>query len=157
MGKEDWWYERELDVPAQLLAEDIVYLSCDSLDTIAEIFLNGKKAGSADNMFVRWRFDAKPFLRPGKNSIRIVFSSAEKAAFAAAKKLPYPVPHNRFPVQSLHRNLIRKVQCHPAGTGVPASWWRGSAVTSPLGHSPTSASTTCSRSRSTRAGSASCT
>ena len=52
------------------------------------------------------------FLRPGKNTIRIVFSSAEKAALAAAKKLPYPVPHNRFPVQSPHRNLIRKVQCH---------------------------------------------
>ncbi len=112
VGKEDWWYERELDVSADLLAEDAVHLSCDSLDTMAEVFLNGKKAGSADNMFVRWRFDAKPFLRAGKNSIRIVFSSAEKAALAAAKKLPYPVPHNNFPVQSPHRNLIRKVQCH---------------------------------------------
>jgi len=50
VGKEDWWYERELDVSADLLAEDAVHLSCDSLDTMAEVFLNGKKAGSADNM-----------------------------------------------------------------------------------------------------------
>jgi beta-mannosidase len=112
VGREDWSYERDFNVEKGFLAEEKILLSCDSLDTIADIFLNGKKIGHADNMFLRWRFDAKPFLRPGKNSIRIFFASAEKAAAAEAKKLPYPVPHNQHLVQSPHRNLVRKVQCH---------------------------------------------
>ncbi len=112
VGREDWAYERSFDLAAAIAAEDRVELSFDSLDTIADIFLNGKKIGSADNMFVRWRFDVRKHLKPGRNTLRILFKSAENAAIAAAKKLPYPVPHIKNPVQSPHRNLVRKVQCH---------------------------------------------
>ena len=112
VGREDWSYERSFEVDDAFLAEEAVFLSCDSLDTIADVFLNGKKVGSADNMFVRWRFDAKPFLRPGKNTIRVLFTSAEKAAVALAPAPALPRPAHQNPVQSPHRNLVRKVQCH---------------------------------------------
>ena len=112
IGREDWAYERELAVDRQLLDATRLELSFDCLDTIADVFLNGKKVGRADNMFVRWKFDVKRALVPGRNTLRVQFTSAENAAIAAAKKLPYPVPHTRYPVQSPHRNLIRKVQCH---------------------------------------------
>jgi beta-mannosidase len=112
VGREDWAYERSFDVDAAAIAQDQVHLTFESLDTIADVYLNGKNIGSADNMFVRWRFDAKPYLKPGKNILRVVFASAENAALAEAKKLPYPVPHIKNPVQSPHRNLIRKAQCH---------------------------------------------
>ncbi len=36
----------------------------------------------------------------------------KKAALTANKKLEHPLPHNQMPVQSQHRNLVRKVQCH---------------------------------------------
>ena len=49
---------------------------------------------------------------PGKNTLRIEIASAEIAAEKEAKRLPYAIPHNYWPVQSPHRNLIRKVQCH---------------------------------------------
>ena len=112
VGREDWSYERSFQVDDAFLAEEEVFLSCDSLDTIADVFLNGKKVGRADNMFTRWRFDAKPFLRPGANTIRVSFTSAENTAVARARRLPYPIPHNQNPVQSPNRNLVRKVQCH---------------------------------------------
>jgi len=112
VGREDWEYRREFVVSRDFLAEDMIFLSCDCLDTIAEISINGRAVGRADNMFVRWRFDVKRHLRAGKNTIRILFRSAEKAAAAEAKKLPYPIPHSLYPVQSPHRNLVRKVQCH---------------------------------------------
>jgi len=112
VGREDWAFERGFEVPKEFLSEEMVFLSCDCLDTIAEVSLNGRPAGRADNMFVRWRFDAKPFLKAGKNTVRILFRSAENAAIAAARALPYPVPHTVNPVQSPHRNLVRKVQCH---------------------------------------------
>jgi beta-mannosidase len=112
IGREDWAYERTFEVEARILQEERVQLSFDCLDTLADVFLNGKKVGSADNMFVRWVFDVKPFLKRGENSLRVRFTSAENAAVAAAKKLPYPVPHSKYPVQSPHHNLVRKVQCH---------------------------------------------
>ena len=112
VGREDWAYERGFDVDAKILKQDRIHLTFESLDTVADIYLNGKSIGSADNMFVRWRFDAKPYLKPGKNILRVVFTSAENAAIAESEKLPYPVPHSIFPVQSPHRNLIRKAQCH---------------------------------------------
>jgi beta-mannosidase len=112
VGREDWAYERDFTIGKDLLAEDRVLLSCDSLDTLAEVFLNGRRIGASDNMFVRWMFDAKPFLKQGKNALRVVFHSAEKAAVAAAARLPYPLPYSSYPVQSPHRNLVRKAQCH---------------------------------------------
>ncbi len=112
VGREDWIYERSFEVEKDLLEEERIFLSCECLDTIADVFLNGRKVGSADNMFVRWRFDVRRFLHLGKNTLRIAFTSAEKAAIREAKTLPYPVPHTAHAVQSPHRNLIRKAQCH---------------------------------------------
>ena len=64
VGREDWIfraYVRHGGGTSWLRKQ--IYLSCDSLDTIADVSLNGQKVGSSDNMFSRRRFDAKPFLR----------------------------------------------------------------------------------------------
>ena len=97
VGREDWEYSRDFEVGADLLQEEMVFLTCDCLDTIAEVTVNGHRVGRADNAFVRWRFDVKPHLRPGKNSIRIIFHSAEKAAEAAAAEAPLPHPARAVP------------------------------------------------------------
>jgi beta-mannosidase len=112
VGDEDWIYRRSFDVPKAMLAERSVFLSCDCLDTVTDIRVNGQHVGSTENMFLRHRFEVKPSLRPGRNTIEIHFHSAVRAAAAVAKTLPYPVPGVSSPVQTPHRNLIRKVQCH---------------------------------------------
>ena len=112
VGRESWAYERSFEVDKAFLSEDEIFFSCDSMDTVAEVFLNGKKIGASDNMFARCQFDAKPFLKPGSNRIRVLFASAENTAIQRARRLAYPVPHTRSPVQSPNRNLVRKVQCH---------------------------------------------
>ena len=112
IGRQDWVYERSFSVPAALLAERSVFLNCDGLDTIATIFINDRRVAHSENMFARLRVEVKPYLRPGANTLRIEFTSPEKASAAEFKQLPYPIPHGTNPVQSMHRNLIRKVQCH---------------------------------------------
>lgn len=112
IGREDWVYEREFRVPAAWLAEKSVFLNCDGLDTVAGIFVNGRRVARSENMFARVRVEVKKFLRAGANTLRIELAAPETAALAAARRLPYPIPHTQQPVQSSHRNLLRKVQCH---------------------------------------------
>ena len=75
-------------------------------------FLNGHRIADVANAFLRHRLEVKPYLRQGTNRIRIEFASPEKAALAESKKLAYPVPHGNAVIQSPHRNLLRKPQCH---------------------------------------------
>lgn len=112
IGREDWLLSRDFELGSDFLSAPSVYLNCGQIDTISEIIINGKKAGMTENMFRRYRFEVKKHLKTGRNRIEILLKSSELAAVAAAKKLPYPVPHGNNPVQSPNRNLIRKVQCH---------------------------------------------
>jgi beta-mannosidase len=112
LARRDWLYSREFDIDESFLQEKAIFLNCDSLDTICEIRINDQPVGTSENMFVRHRFDLKQILHPGRNRLEIQFKSAELAAAAANQALPYPIPHGQNPVQSQHRNLVRKVQCH---------------------------------------------
>lgn len=72
----DWEYRAEFAVPPSVLAEEVVELCADGLDTVATVFVNGKKIAATDNMFVAWRWDVRRHLRLGKNELRIRFRSA---------------------------------------------------------------------------------
>jgi len=112
IGREDWIYRRNFRVDNDLLKEASVVLNCDGLDTIATIRINGQRVGTTRNMFARHRFEVKPFLKTGPNSIEIELASPVKAAEKENRHLPYPIPCVNFPESTPHRNLIRKVQCH---------------------------------------------
>jgi beta-mannosidase len=112
IGRQDWRMERDFNVPASLLREDSIFLNLEGIDTAAAIYVNGRKAGASQNAFVRRRLEVKRLLKPGKNRLRIEVASPEKTAARLATALPYPVPHGQMPVQSQHRNLLRKAQCH---------------------------------------------
>ncbi len=112
VGREDWLFSKEFKAGSELLDAEEVFLNLDSVDTVAEIRVNGALAASSDNMFARVRCDVKKFLKRGSNKIEILIKSAENEAVERAKKLPYPIPYTKFPVQSPHRNLVRKVACH---------------------------------------------
>lgn len=73
--EKDYVFSRTFDVTQEMIENEKICLRCDGLDTIAEISLNGKKAGEADNMYRTWRFPVKQFLHVGKNQIDIRFLS----------------------------------------------------------------------------------
>ncbi len=79
LGGEDWIYTRDFEVSAKFLDEESVFLNCESLDTMAAIFINGHKVAATENMFLRHRVEVKNFLRTGTNQIRIELASAEKS------------------------------------------------------------------------------
>ncbi len=112
VGREDWVFRREVVVPPALLREEAVFLTFESLDTVATVLVNGVTVGESDNMFVRWRREVKSALKAGANTIEVRFRSPENEALERSRRLPYPVPTGGAPVFSPHRNLVRKVQCH---------------------------------------------
>jgi beta-mannosidase len=84
-----WEYEVHFDAPATLLSRSNIDLVFDGLDAAAEVFLNGEKVLSADNMFRIWRVPAKSRLHAGSNTLRVIFPSPIKAAEAVASTDPW--------------------------------------------------------------------
>ena len=112
VGRKDWIVEREFDVSEELLEKKSLVLRLDKVDTVAEIYVNDKKAGETCNSFRRYDFDVKALLRPGKNTFKAVFRSAEKYAYdLGAKKYRNELKMDRDgTVPDLH--LLRKTACH---------------------------------------------
>lgn len=65
-----WYYERSFDCDKP--CED-AYLSFTGLDTVCDIYLNGVRLGSADDMHVPHTFRVGKALKSGENLLRAVF------------------------------------------------------------------------------------
>lgn len=111
IGKTDWALERDFAVPASLFGCKRIFLSIDVLDTIADVYINGRLAGEGDDMFIPRRWDVQNYIRQGKNHLEVVIFSPVRAAAKKAQGLTYPIPESIYPVSSPHRNLVRKAQC----------------------------------------------
>src|SRR5258708_2917993 len=67
----DWEYRASFKVAAALLADEVVELVADGLDTVATVRLNGRIVARTENMFTGHRWNVRPLLRAGKNEIAI--------------------------------------------------------------------------------------
>lgn len=84
----DWTFSRSFRVPASFFEKNKkIELVFESIDTVADVFLNGEKIGSAENMFRIYRFPVTDKLRKeGKNIVSVRIYSPVNAANAAAEK-----------------------------------------------------------------------
>ena len=92
IGESDWEYQTTFDVDSAALAHEHLDLVFDGLDTFAEVSLNDHAILTADNMFRRYRVNAKPNLHAGTNTLRIVFHSPITKMLPYVKSLPYILP-----------------------------------------------------------------
>ena len=76
----DYEFSRTFLAGRDLLDEEVVELVCHSLDTFAEVSINGQLAASTDNMHRTWVIPVKHLLKEGENELRILFRSALKWA-----------------------------------------------------------------------------
>ena len=86
VDSQQWVYRREFDVDQEFLREKQIELVAEGLDTYAQIRINGEMVASVADMFVEHRFNAKQFLRNGKNAIEISFDSPVMRSKALEKK-----------------------------------------------------------------------
>ncbi|HEX6291214.1 MAG TPA: glycoside hydrolase family 2 protein [Herpetosiphonaceae bacterium] len=97
VAERDWEYRRVVHVAADLLERRHLFLVCDGLDTLADVWLNGQQLGSAENMFRQYRWDVRDALRAGENELRIVFRSAAGYAAERARERPMREVNDSLP------------------------------------------------------------
>lgn len=81
-----WWFERAFDAPEDTGSRWI--LRFDGLNTFADIFLNGERVGSCDNMLVEHEFDVTDALNYGEENTLTV---RIRSAVNEARKMDVPV------------------------------------------------------------------
>lgn len=100
---EDWDYQTAFMVSSQELKNDNIDLVFNGLDTFSEVYLNGKLLKKTDNMFRKWEIPVKQYLKAGKNTVQIKFTSAVNTGKELAKKVPFTMPESP-------RSFVRKAQ-----------------------------------------------
>jgi len=119
-----WWFQRSFTVPASLNG-DRYELVFHGIDTIATIWLNGRKLGHTDNMLIPHRFDATALVRrDGENHLVVRLGSALNAA------RQYPYPPLLYSVEDRLESLWVRKAPHMFGWDitpriVSAGLWRG--------------------------------
>jgi|GEM_PF-2913884 len=63
----DWEYQTSFVASNKMLQQPTIFIEFEGIDTYADVFLNGKKLGTAYNMFRQWTFDIKKQIVPGRN------------------------------------------------------------------------------------------
>jgi beta-mannosidase len=87
--KKSWWYRTSLNASPKLLAHERVELIFDGLDLYAQVFLNGKLVGEAKNAFVPAVFDAKPYLKRGRNDLVVRLTVGTELSGQETKPVNY--------------------------------------------------------------------
>ena len=67
-----WLYTRAFTLD-RIAPDEKAVLEFDGLDTLCDIFLNGRKIGEAADMFIPYAFDVTPFAREGANELAVLF------------------------------------------------------------------------------------
>ncbi|XP_064073932.1 beta-mannosidase [Vanessa tameamea] len=106
-----WTYTSKFNVSANNLNSAVAKLVLEGVDTVAYIELNGIPIGLTKNMFVRYVFDVKTYLKEGENKLTFNFESPidyaknrSRQHFAAPECVP-DVYNGEC-----HVNQIRKMQ-----------------------------------------------
>ena len=108
VAEADWEYKKTVELTAEDLDHQEVYLKCDMLDTLCDVFVNDTKIAYTENCHIRYAFEVKKYLKAGENTFRFVFYSPVNYVSDIAKK--QAVPPNANGQNGVC--FVRKPQCH---------------------------------------------
>ena len=101
-----WTYKRSFDVSPEVLSRPWIQLQFDGIDTYSEIYLNGRKLATTNNMFLPYRFDVKSWLKEKGNTLEVRLQTIEKMVGEKARKKFY-----RGAFEDPYRAYVRRMQC----------------------------------------------
>lgn len=101
-----WTYKRTFDLPKGLLAQPWIQMQFDGIDTYSDIYVNGAKLGTTDDMFLPYQFDVKDFLKEKGNVIEIRLQTLEKMVGEKSKLKQFSGAFG-----DPYRAYVRRMQC----------------------------------------------
>lgn len=107
-ASDSYSFSRVFTVAPALLDKKTAILKCSRVDTLCEVFINGKRACTLRNAFIPLKTDIRSYLTAGENTVTFAFSSPYlyiKEKYKKAPLLPNPNGVNGIP-------YIRKPGCH---------------------------------------------
>ena len=105
VDKEDWMYETHFDAK-EVINKTNIRLHFMGLDTYADVYLNGEKLFSGDNMFREWKIDIKGKVKETDNKLEVFFNSPIKVDIP--KFDSYPYRYQTGPDQSQQGGIFNK-------------------------------------------------
>lgn len=78
-----WWYRTRFEIDSDFLRHEHQRLVFDGLDLYAQVFVNGKLGGEAQNAFVSVGFDVGPLLQTGTNELVVRLTAGNELAVDA--------------------------------------------------------------------------
>ena len=82
----DWTYTRTFTLDET--PNERAYLAFDGLDTYADIYLNGKPVGQAQDMFIPHRFPVGGIAAAGENELRVVLHAPGRKPLTCTSDWP---------------------------------------------------------------------
>ena len=101
IGYCDWDYDCEFDWAAT--DKKFTELVFEGVDTVASIYLNGTFLGEVANQHRSYRFEAQQLLKPGKNQLKVKFSSPIRYADRMSLEYGYRPHVNHHPYNSIRK------------------------------------------------------
>lgn len=111
VAEKTWCYHTTFEVTNEMLKESHIILICEGLDTLAEIFVNGKSVAQTNNMFRQWEFSVRPYVHLGENHLEIRFSPLFEQMMDLQKIKVLPT-WNIYDSRAAGRSWIRKMPCN---------------------------------------------
>lgn len=108
VGEKDWIYFRSFELNQAMLDCDELWLKCDRLDTICDVYLNGIVIGKANNAHRNYSFDIRDYVQLGTNHLQIYFYSPVE--YVRKKQAIVKCPNNNNGQNGIPH--IRKPQSH---------------------------------------------
>ncbi|MBQ7770367.1 MAG: hypothetical protein IJ373_04185 [Clostridia bacterium] len=99
----DWTYVSRFDIPETLYKQQRIILTFEGIDTISEITLNGKRLGETKNMFLRYDYDIKEYVKEKDNELTVKIFSAARYGREHQSKYRTLFSNGRL--------MLRKAQC----------------------------------------------
>ncbi len=101
----DFEYCTAFDLPEDILTGEDILLTFDSIDTFADIYLNGVFLGHTEDMFLKYTFSVKDIAQRTGNVLTVKMLSTGKVMDSIDDK-------GYFGTFNVKRLFIRKAQCH---------------------------------------------
>lgn len=108
VAKRDFVFERSFDLSENAFEYENIILNCSKLDTLCKCYINEEFVFESNNAHISVKNDISKFVKSGKNTIRLVFSSAVN--YITSRQKENPLPKNNNGIDGI--SYIRKPACH---------------------------------------------